>query len=71
MRMFPNGDLLMELEPDTDGEPDYDDSVQMCPECETPNQFGELCPPCQREQDRINACEDRFDRDHSLNEYGE
>jgi hypothetical protein len=30
-------------------EPDVDDSVRFCPECETPNQFGELCDRCQRE----------------------
>lgn len=30
-------------------EPDVDDSVRFCPECETPNQFGELCGRCQRE----------------------
>lgn len=30
-------------------EPDVDDSVCFCPECETPNQFGELCGRCQRE----------------------
>ncbi len=33
-------------EPDA---PDIDDSVRFCPECETPNQFGELCEHCQRE----------------------
>lgn len=30
-------------------EPDVDDSVRFCLECETPNQFGELCGRCQRE----------------------
>lgn len=31
--------------------PDIDDSVHFCPECETPNQFGELCGRCRREID--------------------
>ncbi len=35
-------------------EPSHDDSVKFCPDCERPNQFGELCPTCQRERD----CED-------------
>jgi len=30
-------------------EPDIDDLVRFCPDCETPNQFGELCNRCQRE----------------------
>ena len=29
--------------------PDPDDSVRFCPECETPNQFGEVCDRCRRE----------------------
>lgn len=29
--------------------PDVDDSVRFCPECETPNQFGEVCNRCRRE----------------------
>lgn len=38
-------------EPDFDDiEPDFsDDRVLACPECETPNQFGELCQRCQRD----------------------
>jgi hypothetical protein len=31
-------------------EPDIDDTVRCCPECERPNQFGELCESCHREQ---------------------
>lgn len=27
-------------------EPDYDDSVKFCPDCEKPNQFGEQCQDC-------------------------
>ena len=33
-----------------DEEPSHDDTVHCCPDCERPNQFGELCPSC---------CEDR------------
>jgi hypothetical protein len=29
-----------------DQEPEIDDSAKFCPECETPNQFGELCNRC-------------------------
>ena len=35
-----------------DTEPMIDDTVHCCPDCETPNQFGELCPACMR--DRAN-----------------
>lgn len=31
-------------------EPDIDDSVLFCPDCERPNQFGELCDTCARER---------------------
>jgi hypothetical protein len=31
-------------------EPDIDDSVKCCPDCERPNQFGELCASCEQEQ---------------------
>lgn len=42
-------------EPD---EPSHDDSVNFCPNCERPNQFGELCVTCQREeQEAIDAGE--------------
>lgn len=33
----------------------HDDSVKCCPDCERPNQFGELCAGCQRERD-AEAC---------------
>lgn len=33
-----------------DPEPDHDDTVYFCPDCERPNQFGEICPSCQRER---------------------
>lgn len=48
-----------------------DPEVKACPECETPNQFGELCSKCEVEINRINQCDDEFDRRHSLNDYGE
>lgn len=37
-------------------EPDMDDSVKYCPDCETPNQFGQRCPECEREYIR-EQCE--------------
>ena len=35
-------------------EPDIDDSVKFCPDCETPNQFGEICTRCQHDME--NEC---------------
>jgi hypothetical protein len=32
-------------------EPDHDDEVLCCPDCERPNQFGERCTACERERD--------------------
>lgn len=32
-------------------EPTIDDSVKCCPDCETPNQFGELCARCIRDRE--------------------
>lgn len=32
-------------------EPEIDDTVHFCPDCERPNQFGELCVECERERD--------------------
>jgi hypothetical protein len=32
-------------------EPDQNDEVKCCPDCERPNQFGELCLECERERD--------------------
>jgi hypothetical protein len=34
-------------------EPEIDDTVHCCPECEAPNQFGELCDRCRREEEAI------------------
>jgi hypothetical protein len=36
-------------------EPDHDDTVLFCPECERPNQFGELCEACRREDEILRA----------------
>jgi hypothetical protein len=44
-----------------DREPDVDDTVHCCPDCERPNQFGELCDECRRERE-IEAMEDRRER---------
>lgn len=38
-----------------DEEPSFDDSVKCCPDCERPNQFGELCPQCLRERQAVAA----------------
>lgn len=44
--------LLDVLEPiDVVDEPEIDDSVKCCPDCERPNQFGEVCQSCQRDRD--------------------
>lgn len=44
--------------PDTDPneEPAIDDTVLCCPDCETPNQFGELCSRCWEDR-RLEAME--------------
>lgn len=35
-------------------EPEVDDTVNCCPECERPNQFGETCYSCLRDmQDEL------------------
>jgi hypothetical protein len=38
------------LNSELETEPDHDDSVKCCPDCERPNQFGELCVSCARER---------------------
>jgi hypothetical protein len=38
--------------PEIFDEPDHDDSVRCCPDCERPNQFGELCTSCEAERER-------------------
>ncbi len=41
---------------DNEAEPEPDDDgPKSCPDCERPNQFGELCGDCIAEIDRINA----------------
>lgn len=39
-------------------EPSHDDTVKCCPECERPNQFGELCPSCDEEMSREREADD-------------
>jgi hypothetical protein len=49
LTMFDPQDDLCEA----DGEAyaaDIDDGPHRCPDCEKPNQFGELCPDCDRER---------------------
>lgn len=45
-------------------EPSVDDEVRCCPDCERPNQFGELCPTCEREireEDDANGFDPEID----------
>jgi NMD protein affecting ribosome stability and mRNA decay len=50
-------------------EPEHDDSVKFCPNCGRPNQFGDLCISCQRdEQEAIDAGE-RWADEHEGNGY--
>jgi len=45
------GDCLHSLTDCTcDEQQDVDDTVHCCPDCERPNQFGELCVACARER---------------------
>lgn len=37
--------------PDEPEEPEINDAVLCCPDCDRPNQFGEVCPQCQRNRD--------------------
>lgn len=47
-----------------DEEPDHNDEVLCCPDCERPNQFGELCASCDREHALLsNSDADYRDRD--------
>ena len=41
-------DTWLVLEEFNPHEPYINDSVKFCPECEKPNQFGELCVECRR-----------------------
>lgn len=41
---------------DDEPEPDMSDAVLSCPDCDRPNQFGEVCASCERDrQDEIEA----------------
>jgi len=44
--------------------PDIDDTVKSCPQCDTPNQFGELCNECRRyeEYDAMAARKEDYER---------
>lgn len=48
---------------DEENESDIDDSVKYCPECEKPNQFGELCQICEREISEEQN-QSQYDPDH-------
>lgn len=48
-----------------------DPEVKKCPECYKPNQFGEMCPGCEVEFNRVQACEEAFNERNGLYEYGE
>lgn len=50
-------------------EPDYNDEVLCCPDCERPNQFGELCYSCQSERDREADEEGQRWADEHENDY--
>ena len=41
--------VCLNCQPETERPDEVDDSVKFCPECETPNQFGELCSRCRNE----------------------
>lgn len=45
-------DFERELEDAEDGfdEPDHNDAVLCCPDCERPNQFGQICSSCERDR---------------------
>lgn len=42
-----------------DAEPDHDDTVHFCPDCERPTQFGELCSACEHER-QVGIAENRL-----------
>ena len=48
VRNMLKGDQEPGLFPEDLEEPPIDDAVKCCPDCERPNQFGELCPECLR-----------------------
>lgn len=45
-----------DVQPVEDCDPDFDDTVKCCPDCERPNQFGEICPSCEHDR-RLEAYE--------------
>ncbi len=63
MRLQKRGITLVDVKPiekrkemdlDEPEESEIDDGAKCCPECEAPNQFGELCPACKEERDRCD-----------------
>jgi len=45
-------------------EPDIDDTVYCCPECERPNQYGDLCETCRQAITREERIEKGMDYDN-------
>ena len=43
-------------------DPEIDDAVHCCPDCERPNQFGELCPSCVRDRE-VERSESAWEED--------
>lgn len=56
-----SGKCEQELRAAEGEEQDFDDSVKRCPDCERPNQFGELCQSCNDERAE-EACIDHATR---------
>lgn len=57
---------------DNNEEPKCDDTVKCCPDCETPNQFGELCGRCLQDRQaeaQYDAEEDYFTHDKINREF--
>lgn len=44
------GELCVECQADWEADR-VDDSVKSCPDCERPNQFGEVCGSCERDRE--------------------
>jgi hypothetical protein len=49
--VFAGGRPVDSQAPQLDEEPDIDDAVHCCPDCERPNQFGELCESCRSDRE--------------------
>lgn len=64
---FPDEDGTCGCHPEP--EPDHDDSVRFCPNCERPNQFGELCAACERDEQEAIAAGERWADEREGNGY--